>query len=241
MAQYRIYFFGLIMHIVHNGKAHSAVVHDDDHDPRLMFAEDDEVDLANIHFVEIIADDLAMAPAERTPTFDEYVPSALKIMGGSLEIGPSHGIGSKATFVHHVGGSLYAARLYKYPVQYFRNQTEVRPLKCVAMLNLMLIRSAKPVTIKAGPVSRRIPEDSCVLLANFDREDQHDSNNKPHVRKYSRLTDLSDTRITIRPDTDKDCPDFDVPVKPCDWILRAIKDRGFHTAAHPECGNSSWP
>lgn len=240
MATYRIYFFGLVMHIEQNGKGHSAVLHDSEHEARLMFGEYDEVDLTGIHLVEIVADDLQWAPAVRMPSFG-FVPDALTILGGTLKQAAAQGSGSDATFVHHVGGSLHTARLYEREGAYWRDAQPHVPAKCVTMLTLMLIESSRPVFIKAGPVTRRISESDCVLLANFDRDiEGHNGDQHPHVRKYSKLIDHPSMTITMK--TDSDCSGFVVPPdEPCDWITRVISNRGTHTAAHPECGNSAWP
>lgn len=244
MAIYRIYFFGLILHISKTDndlKAHSAVLWVNDHDPRLMFGKGDELNLRGIPSIEIGG--LDPAPAKDAPAFTKFVPSVREVMGGFLETNARQGTSDDATFFRHVGGTLHAAALYPFKAQHFRGGQEVRN-ECVASLTLLRLETDKPLTVKAGPITRPFPAGSCLLVANFDRPDpDHDPETDPHIRRYSRLTNLSNTALTIIEDEDKKCPPLTGIEDPCDWVTDEITKtpRGLETSVHSECGNNNWP
>ena len=240
MADYRFYFFGLIMHIENDGKGHSAVLWDDHHSPRLMFSRRDRVNLRGIGSIDIAAADLAPGPARRQPTFETYVPSAQQILGGTLAAGAATGTGGTATYLHHMGGDLFAARSYAPRTRHLRDGQEARD-GCVSVLTVMLLRSDADVTVTAGNETRRLSAGACVLLANFDDPGHtHDPHANPHVQKYAKLTHGSDTRITMET-LGARCPQPRTD-PPCDWVARVLTSvRAQDTSAHPECGNSSWP
>jgi len=270
MKTYRIYFLGLILHIEHDGKGHSAVVLDKHHKAKILYVPADKnyeesVSLKEIPFIQLLGEDLVPGYAKRTTLFESAVPSAKRIMGAWLENGAKVGTGRKATYFHHVEGDLSVARYYlQRQVKYFRREddisAQVAVFDNVASLTCLQVKSSKPVSLLIGSTAPPVPLEpgSCILVANTDprKPPKHDSENQPHFRKYSRLLGGSNTSITIKSikhpnkanPLESSIPDH------CDWVEKYLCATGYcartraecrnvhpRTSAHPECANSAWP
>lgn len=254
MSVYGIVFLGLVMHIgeTEDGpKTHAAMPWVDDHEIYISFGRGDSVRLVGVR--EIVIGGPPPAPAEQETSFRDLVPRVKSIMGGTLESGARQLTSDDATFVRYVGGTLLAGLRYPRRARHIRrglDGTNVVRNDFVGGLTAVVFESDGPVTISAGAAlpPRTLTPDSLIGIGNYDRTnhgDPHDPvRTDPHFKRYARLTNLSNTDITIEEHGSVSRPtaDLNLGIQIPSWFpAEILLNLGILTLVHSECGNSAWP